>query len=66
MALSTCMSSILKNKHQTELQTDEQHQIETKNTETAENYRTRRPLDRRESVCWTWLGHQMTYFYTDI
>ena len=43
------MSSILKKEHQTELQTDEQHQIETKNTGTAtadtsaKNYRTRRP-----------------------
>ena len=61
--LTTCTSSILKNKHQTELQTDEQHQIETKNTDnatadtSAENYRTRCPRDRRESVCWTWLGH---------
>ena len=51
------MSSILKKEHQTELQTDEQHQIETKNTGTAtegtsvENYRTRRPRDRREPVC---------------
>ena len=51
------MSSILKKEHQTELQTDEQHQIETKNTGTAtagtsaENYRMRRPHDRRESVC---------------
>ena len=62
--LSTCMSSTLKNEHQTELQTDEQHQIETKNTGTAtadtsaESYRTRRPRDRRESVYWTWLGHR--------
>ena len=24
----------------------------------AENYRTRHPRDRRESVCWTWLGHR--------
>ena len=52
-----------KKEHQTELQTDEQHQIETKNTGTttadtsAENYRMRRPRDRRESVCWTWLGY---------
>ena len=23
-----------------------------------ENYRTRRPRDRRESVCWAWLGHR--------
>ena len=52
-----------KKEHQTELQTDEQHQIKTKNTGTTtadtlvENYRTRRPRDRRESVCWTWLGH---------
>ena len=46
-------------------QTDEQHQIETKNTGTAtadtsaENYRMRRPRDRHESVCWTWLGHRL-------
>ena len=59
-----------KKEHQTGLQTDEQHQIETKNTGTAtagtsaENYRTRRPRNRRESVCWTWLGHR--FFYIDI
>ena len=29
------MSSILKNEHQTELQTNEQHQIETKNMRAA-------------------------------
>ena len=43
-----CTSSTLKNEHQTKLETDE----------SAENYRTRRPRDRRESVCWTWLGHR--------
>ena len=49
--LSTCTSSILKNKHQTELHADEQHQIKTKNTGTAtadasaESYRTRRPRE---------------------
>ena len=50
-------SSILKNEHQ-ELQIDEQHQIETKNTRITENCRTRRPRDRCESVCWTWPGHR--------
>ena len=50
-------SFILENEHQNELQIDEQHQIETKNTRITENYRTKRPLDRCESVCWTWLGH---------
>ena len=55
---------ILKNEHRTELQTNEQHQKEAKNTGTAtadtsaENYRTRRPRDRRESVYWVWLGHR--------
>ena len=49
--LSTCTSSILENKHQTGLQTNEQHQ------RSAESYRTRRPRDHHESVCWTWLGH---------
>ena len=60
--LSTCMLSILKNEHQTELHTDEQHQIKTKNMGTAtadtsaESYITRLVLvNRRESVCWTWL-----------
>ena len=49
--LSTCMSSILKNEHQTEFHADEQHQIKTKNTGTAtadtsaESYRTRRPRE---------------------
>ena len=33
--LSTCTCSILKNEHQTELYTDEQHQIKTKNMGTA-------------------------------
>ena len=58
------MSSILENEHQTELQTNEQHQIETKNMGAATadtsvgNYRMRHPRDRCESDCWTWLGHQ--------
>ena len=30
MSLLVCLKSILKKEHQTELQTDEQHQIETK------------------------------------
>ena len=69
--LSTSTSSILKNQHQTELQTDEQRQIETKNTGTAtadtsaENYRTRRPRDSCESVCWTWLGHRFFILILD-
>ena len=41
-------TSYFKNEHQTELQTDA----------SAENYRTRRPRDRGESVCWTWPGHR--------
>ena len=65
--LSTFTSSILKRniKLNFKFQTNEQHQIETKNTGTAtadtsaENYRMRRPRDRRESVCWTWLGHRL-------
>ena len=57
ISLLVCLKSILKKEDQTELQTDQQHQIETKNTLTAtadtsaENYRTRHPCDRRESVC---------------
>ena len=41
----------LKNEHQTELHTDEQHQIKTKNTgittadTSAQSYRTRRPRE---------------------
>ena len=59
--LSTCKSSILKNEHQTELQTDEQHQVKTKNMGTATadtRLRKTTERDRRESVCWTWLGHR--------
>ena len=57
ISLLVCLKSIFKKEHQTELQTDEQHQIETKNTETAtadtsaKNHRTRHPCDRHESVC---------------
>ena len=56
VSLLVCLESIFKKEHQTELQTDEQHQIETKNTGTAtadtsvENERTRHPCDRRELV----------------
>ena len=45
------MSSIVKNEHETELHTDEQHQIKTKNMGTAtadmyaESYRTRHPRE---------------------
>ena len=62
---------ILKNEHRTELQKKEQHQIEIKNTGTAtadtsaENYRTRRPRDRRESVYWAWLGHRFSILIFD-
>ena len=51
--LSTCTSSILKNEHQTELHTDEQHQIKTKSME---QIRLRKATERdvfvyrRESV----------------
>ena len=57
ISLLVCLESILKKEHQAELQTDEQHQIETKNMETAtadmsvENYRTRHPCDCHGSVC---------------
>ena len=35
ISLLVCLKSIFKKEHQTELQTDEQHQVETKNTGTA-------------------------------
>ena len=35
ISLLVCLKSIFEKEHQTELQTDEQHQIETKNTGTA-------------------------------
>ena len=54
------MSSILKTAHQTELQTNQQHYIETKTRGLQQQIRLRKATesDGRESVCCTWVGHR--------